>query len=168
MATTATPARGASSTLLAGGAWGPSLQQLLLAEDHGVDVVGGELNAVAVGDRVGGAGFDAITAEDTARVVDVVGLGVTFASGNALRFGIFGCLNEDAVRRTGRGAEEASDTLLQPIFVALQDVDSAIARLHAGGDLGKVFRGRLAEHSPQCDAEPFHQSRESFSNFTDD
>ena len=55
----------------------PGLEELFLAIDHGVDVVGREFETVAVGDGVGGAGLDAIAAENAARVIDVVDLGVT-------------------------------------------------------------------------------------------
>ena len=46
--------------------WGALFEQLFLAIDQFVDVVGGELKFVSVGDRVGGAGFHAVAAENAA------------------------------------------------------------------------------------------------------
>src|SRR4029077_21135998 len=43
-------------------------EQLLFAVDEGVDVVRGEFESMAVRDRIGGAGFHAIAAEDATRV----------------------------------------------------------------------------------------------------
>ena len=46
-------------------------EEVFLAHDESGGVEAGEFEAVAVGDGVGGAGLDAITAEDAAVVVDV-------------------------------------------------------------------------------------------------
>jgi hypothetical protein len=51
-------------------------QHIVLAHDQGGGVQGGQLEAVAVGDGVGGAGLHAVAAEDAAVVVDVIDLGV--------------------------------------------------------------------------------------------
>src|SRR5574340_662733 len=67
--------------LRAGVARRPNFEQLIFSVDHGVDIVWSEFNAVAVRDRVGGTGFDAIAAKYAARVVDVVGLGIALAGG---------------------------------------------------------------------------------------
>ena len=84
---------------------------------------------MAVGDGVGGAGFDAVAAEDAAVVVDVVDLGVALGGGDALLLGVLGRLDVDAVRRAGGGAEEAGYALLQAVLVALQHVLAAEALL---------------------------------------
>ena len=86
----------------------PGFEELFFAVDQRVDVVGGELDAVSVSDGVGGAGFDAVAAEDAARIVDVVDLGVAFAGGDRLRFGIFRGLDVDTVRGASGGAQESS------------------------------------------------------------
>ena len=78
-----------------------------------------------MGDGVSRAGFNAVSAEDAAVVVNVVDLGVTLGGGNALLLGIFGGLDEDAVRRAGRSTEETGHAFFQAVFVALQDVSAA-------------------------------------------
>ncbi len=80
----------------------------------------GQLEAVAVGDGVGGAGLHAVAAEDAAVVVDVVDLGVALGGGDALLGGVFGGLDVDAVGGAGRGAEKAGHALFQAVLVALR------------------------------------------------
>ena len=67
-------------TRLASGMRGRGHQHVFLAHDQGGGVEAGQLEAVAVGDGVGGAGFDAVAAEDAAVVVDVVDLGVALGA----------------------------------------------------------------------------------------
>jgi hypothetical protein len=55
------------------------IQELFFAEDQRVDVVGCQLEAVTVSDCVGGTRFDAVAAENTTRVVDIVHAGVALA-----------------------------------------------------------------------------------------
>ena len=59
-------------------------EQLLLAINQVAGVVGGQLEAVAVGDGVCRAGLDAIAAEDAAVVIDVVDLGVALGPADAM------------------------------------------------------------------------------------
>src|ERR1700722_9729344 len=124
----------------------PGFKKLFFAVDHGVDVVGGKLNAVSVSDCVGGAGFDAVAAEYASRVVDVVDRGVTFAGGNSLGVGIFSGFDIDAVRRASGGTQKAADALFESVFVALKDVNSAVARLNGGRSVRETLRRSLAEH----------------------
>lgn len=110
-----------------------------------------------MGDGVGGAGLDAIAAEDAAVVVDVVDLGVALRGGDALLSGVFRSLDKNAVGRTGGGAEEAGYALLQAVFVALEDVGSAIALLEDGPAQGAfavwvVLDLRGLEDLPKGDA----------------
>src|SRR3954468_7586522 len=44
----------------------------------------GQFEAVSMGDGVSGASFDAVSAEDTAVVIDVIDLGVTFRAADAV------------------------------------------------------------------------------------
>src|SRR5271169_6628804 len=129
-----------------GGAGGPRLQKLLFAIDEGVDVVGGQFDAVAVGDGVGGAGFDAVAAENAARVVYVVGLRIALARRNTIGGGIFGSFDVDAIRRTGCGAEKTAYALFVAVLVALQNMDAAVAGLHAGGHVRETFGRSFAKH----------------------
>ena len=132
-------------------------EQVVLAHDERGGVEAGELEAVAVGDGVGGAGLDTVTAEDAAVVVDVVDLGVALGGGDADLFGVLGGLDVDAVRGAGGGAEEAGDTLFQAVFVALELVLAAEALLELGAAHGAFavgivfYLGRL-EHLPEGDA----------------
>ena len=116
-------------------------QQVFLAHDERGGVEAGELEAVAVGDGVGGAGLDAVTAEDAAVVVDVVDLGVALGGGDADLFGVLGGLDVDAVRGAGGGAEEAGDTLFEAVLVALELVLAAEALLKLGSAHGAFAVG---------------------------
>jgi hypothetical protein len=116
-------------------------QQVFLAHDEGGGVETGEFEAVAVGDGVGGAGLDTVAAEDAAVVVDVVDLGVTLGRGDALFFGVLGCLDVDAVGGAGCGAEEAGDTLFEALFIALELVFAAEALLKFGSAHGAFAVG---------------------------
>ena len=129
-----------------GGLWRDYFQKLVFAVDQGVDVVGGELEAVAVGDGVGGAGLDAVAAKDAAGVIDVVDAGVALAGGDALGVGIFGGFDIDAAGGAGGGAEEAADAFLEAVFIALQDVNAAIARLKMDGLVGIDSRWSALRH----------------------
>src|SRR3954471_11592301 len=113
-------------------------EHVLLALHQGRGVVAGGLEAVPVRDGVGGAGLDAIPAENTAVVIDVVDLRVTLAAGNAELIRVLGRFNIDAVGRAGRGAKEAGDALFQAVNVTLQDVNAAEPLLELGRLVGVV------------------------------
>ena len=146
----------------------PRFKKLFLAINEGVYIVRGELDAVAVGDGVGGAGLNAIAAEDAARIVDVVHLGVALAGGDSLRFGVFGGFDIDAIGRTRGSTQEAAHALLKSVLVALKNMDAAITRLHTGWNVRIALRGGLPEHRPQRDAEAFEQGDEGFTDFPND
>ena len=158
----------------AGSGWGgefrrgPGFEKLFFAVDHGVDVVGSEFEAVAVSDGVSGAGFDAIAAEDAAGVVDVVDLGVTVGVGDSIFGGVFGSFDIDALRGAGSGAEEAGDAFLEAVFVALENVNAAVARLEMHGLDGIVLGGGLFEHVDERDFEALVENDERAAEFFDD
>src|SRR5579864_4248478 len=104
-------------------------EHVLLALDQRGGVVAGLFETVAMSNGVGGTSLDAITAEDTAGVIDVVDLGVALAARDAGGFGVLGRLDIDAIGGTGRGAEKAGHAFLHPVLVALQHVRSAVALL---------------------------------------
>ncbi len=110
---------------------------------------------MAVGDCVGGAGFDAKTAENAARIIDVVDGGVAVAGGNAVRFGVFCGFNIDAICGARSRTQETGDTLLETVFVPLQNVNSAVTGLYGGRGFGKALRGGLAKEVPKGDAKSF-------------
>ena len=88
-----------------------------------------QLESVPVSDGVGRARLHAISAKNAAVVVNVVNLGVTLGAAYSMLGRILRCLDVNAVRRTIRRAKEASHTLFQPIFVALQNMHAAKALL---------------------------------------
>ena len=98
-----------------------------------------------VGDGVGGAGLHAVAAEDAAIVVDVIHGSISLAGADTLFSGVVGRLDVDTVGRAGRRAQEATYTFLQPLFVALQDVQTPIALLKMGWLVGVVFGDRGTE-----------------------
>jgi len=101
---------------------------------------------VAVRDRIGGAGFYAVTAKNTARIIDVVNLRIALARRNTTGGGIFSGLDVDAIRRTGGGAEKTAYALFVAVFIALKNVDAAIARLYGGWRVRKTLGGSFAKH----------------------
>ena len=119
-------------------------------------------------DRISRTSFYTIAAENAAGVVDVVDGGVAFSGGDTIRMSIFRSFNVNTVCGTGCRAKETTDTFLQPILIALQDVNAAIARLDARRDDGEILRGRLLKHGPQGDAEAFYERDERLTDFSND
>lgn len=72
-------------------------QHVFLAHYKIRGVQGGQLKTVTVSDRVRWAGLHAITAKNAPVVVDVVNLGVTLGTGNALLSRVLGRFYVDAV-----------------------------------------------------------------------
>ena len=103
-------------------------------------------------DGIGGAGFDTKAAEDAAIVVDVIDRGIPLATADTKLVGVLFRLNVNALGRAGGSAEEASNALLQAVFVALQHVSTAIALLEFGGRLGVVLRDGRRHHLLKGDA----------------
>src|SRR5580692_3653628 len=123
---------------------------------------------MAVGNRVCGAGFYAVAAEDAAGVVNVVDLCVAFPCGDAIGRGIFSRLDVNTVRWARGGAKKAADALFVAVLVALKYVYTPVARLDAGRDVGEAFGRGLAEHGAQRHAEALVKRNEGFADFLDD
>src|ERR1700687_973289 len=103
---------------------------------------------MTVRDGIGRARFHAITAEDAARVIDVVHAGVALTRGDSVRVDVLSSLDINAICGAGGRAQEAANTLFQSAFVAVQDVDPAVARLEMyrlalGGFLDRLL-GHIA------------------------
>src|SRR5579872_2330839 len=79
-------------------------QHLLFPVNQVAGVEGGNLEAVSVGDRIRGASFDTVSAENTSVVVDVINLGVALRSAHPMLSRILRRLNINAVRRASRSA----------------------------------------------------------------
>ena len=121
-------------------------QQHLLGEDQVLAVVVGDLVLVAHRDRVERAGDLAVAAEDAAREVDLVDLGVALAGGDALVGIVLRGDDPDAVGGAGGGAERAADALLQPgVLEAVQLVAAPEARVDGGLLLRVLDRHRALE-----------------------
>ena len=119
-----------------------------------------------MGDRVRGACFDAVTAEYAARIVDIVNAGVAFSGGDPIGIGIFGSLDVDAIRRTSRGAEKASNTFLEPGLIAVQNMNPTVARLEMYRLEGIVLGDRFTKHIAESHAESLHQRGKGFTDFS--
>jgi hypothetical protein len=94
---------------------------------------------MAMGDGVCGAGFDAITTENTSRIIDVVSLRKTFARRDALSGRVFSRLDVNAIRRACRGAQKTGDALFQTLFIAMKNMNPAIAGLKMNRLLRIIF-----------------------------
>src|SRR6266566_3220959 len=100
----------------------------LLGEDQVRAVVVGQLVVVAHRDRVEGAGDLAVTAEDAAREVDLVDLGVALPGRDPVVRVVLGGDHADAVGGASGGAERAADALLQAgVLEAMELVAAAEA-----------------------------------------
>jgi hypothetical protein len=86
-------------------------EHVFLAHHEVGGVQRGELEAMTVRDGIGRAGFNAVSAENAAVVVDVIDLGVTLGGGDADFFSVLGRLNVNAVGWAGCGTEEAGYAL---------------------------------------------------------
>ena len=139
-------------------------QQLLFAINEGIDVVGGELKSVAMRDGIGGARFHTISAKNASGIINIVDAGVAFARGDALRFGIVGGFDIDTPGRTGGGTEKATDAFFQAVFIAVQNVDAAIASLKMHGLVRVILGGGLSPKIAKGDTEAFGQSRDRAAN----
>src|SRR6202035_651369 len=105
---------------------------------------------MTVRNGIGRARFHAITAEDAARVIDVVHTGVALTRGDSVRVDVLSGLDINTICGAGGRAQEAANTLFQSAFVAVQDVDPAVARLEMYWLVRIVFRDGLTEHIAEC------------------
>ncbi len=93
------------------------------------------------------AGVLAITAEDTAQHVDLVGAGIALTRRVAGLIRVFRGFHEDGIRRTGRRAQCAADALFEAIVVALKFMPALEARPHGPFDLWILVGHRRLEHA---------------------
>ena len=95
-------------------------------------IVNGDLEIVAMRDRVFRTSLDAKSAEDAAAVVDVVNLRIALVTADSffIRTRIGFGLNIDAVGRTRSGAKVTRDAFLLSVFVNVKQMLTAVARLN--------------------------------------
>jgi hypothetical protein len=134
-----------------------TFKHLLFAVYQRVYIVCREFKPVPMRNRVRRARFHAITAKNTPRIIDVVNFGVTIACGNTVIFRILSSFNIDAIRWTGRRAQKASDALLKIIFIAMEDVNPAVAWLKIHRLMRIILGHGLTKHILERDAETFYQ-----------
>ena len=134
------------------------MEELLLAVNQGVRIVGGNLKPVAVDDGVARAGLHAVATEDAPVVINVVNLCVTLRSADPLLAGILSRFNVNAICGASRRAEESGYAFLEPIFIAFQNVQPAVAVFKMNGFVRVVLRHRGLEHGPKSDGKTLGQS----------
>src|SRR5690242_5446692 len=120
---------------------------------------------MAMGDGVGRTGLHAVSAKNAPRIINVVHAGIAFACRDAPRFGIFGSFDVDASSRTSRGAEKATNAFFETIFVALQNVNAAIARLEMHRLVGVILRGALSPKIAKGNTEALGESGDRAADF---
>ena len=140
---------------------------MLFPHDQGGCVVAGCLKTMAVGDGVSGTSLHTVTAKDTAVVVDVIDLRVTFGAAVTLLGGILRCLYVDAVGGTGGGTQEAGDALLKAVLIALKYVGASVSSFNLCGSIGVNFRDGGLEKLLERDAHPLCYCRGGANYFTD-
>ena len=123
-----------------------------------------------MGNRVGRASLHAIPTKDTSIVVDVINLGVALRAAHTVGLGVLGCLDVDAVRRAGRRAQKTGHAFLQPVFVALQHVHSAVTFFEACAPqrprtIRIVLDLRRLKHLHEGDAHPLRDRLDVFQHW---
>src|ERR1700687_5672610 len=101
---------------------------------------------MTVSDSVCRAGFHAVSAKDAARIVNIIDTSVALPGGDALGVGVFGSFDINTVCGTGGSAQKTAHTFLQAIFIALQNMNSTIARLKMNWLEWVIFRRGVAKH----------------------
>lgn len=122
---------------------------------------------MAVGDGIGRASVDAVAAEDAARIVNVVDARIALARGDAIGFVVFSGFDVNTIRGARCCAKKTTNTFFEAVFVALEDVNAAIARRNTGGDFRIALCRGFAKHCAKRDAEALVERRECFADFAD-
>ena len=123
---------------------------------------------MSVGNGIGWASLNAVAAENAARIVDVVDARVTFTCGNSPRIGVFRRLDVYATSRAGRRAQEAANTLFQSVFIAVENVDTAVSWLEMDRFFGVIFGDGFPQHIAEGHAKAFYKRDKRFASFFDD
>src|SRR5919108_525895 len=128
-------------------------EQHVLRVDQVVARILRELVLGFQGDRVERTRDLAVAAEDAAAQVDLVDAGIPLTRRDAVRGGVLGRDDPDAVRRAGGSAQRAADALLQAVRVAPEPVAAAETWIDGTLLLRVLLRDRLLENLFERDAE---------------
>ena len=134
------------------------MEELFLTVNQGVGIVSGNLKPVAVGDGVARAGLHTVATKDAPVVINVVNLCVTLSSTDSMVAGILGGFDVDAICWASRRAKETGDAFFEPIFIAFQNVQPAVAVFKMNGFVRVVLRHRGLKHGPKSDGKTLGQS----------
>jgi hypothetical protein len=145
----------------------PGFEELFFAVNEGVDVVGGKLDVVTVGNGIGRASVNAVAAEDAAGIVNIIDAGVALPRGDAIGFVVFSGFDINTIRGARSCAKKATNAFLEAVFVALEYVNAAIARRDAGRHFRIALGGGFAKHRAQRDTEALAERRKCFADFAD-
>ena len=130
-------------------------QHLFLAHHQRGGVVARRLEAMSMRNCIRRTSLHAIAAKDAAVVIDVIDFRVPLRAAVPFFGRILCCFDINAVGRACRRAKKTSDTLLQSVFISLQNVRSAIAFLQHRRPVRISFRDRRLKKFFQRDAHPF-------------
>jgi hypothetical protein len=143
----------------------PGSQHLFLAVDQIARVEGRQLKAMPMRDRVRGASLHAVPTKNTPVVIDVVDLRIALGATYPILRRVVSRFDINAVGRAIRRAQEARDTFLKPVFVALQYVCPAIPSLNARPaqrplPVRIIFNRRRLEHLGKGNAHALGDGRD--------
>ena len=109
---------------------------------------------------------------DEAAAIEVLGLfgrqEEHVRAGNPIRIHILSSFDINAICWTGSRAQKASNTLLQTILVAMQNVDPTVARLKMNGLVWIILRNCFTKHISEGYAETLHQRAKCLAHFPND
>ncbi len=142
------------------------LEHLLFPVHQRIYIVCGQLKAMSMRYRIRGTRLYAIPAKDTPRIIDVVDLRISLARRDPALFRVLRRFNVNAIRWAGRRAQKTSHTLLEVIFVAMQNVNPAISWLEIHGLVRIILRHRLPEHVFERNREALYQRYRRSTNFS--
>src|ERR1700722_10131445 len=143
-------------------------EHVLFGVDERRRVVARHFEAMPMSDGVGRTGFDAIPAENTAVIVDVINLRVTLAAADTHLIGVLGGFDIDAVGRARSRAKETGHAFFKTVLVTLQHVNSAKTLLQFRRLIRIIFRHGGRHHLLHRDSHAFGYSRRRAEYFTDD
>ncbi|MCU1293765.1 MAG: hypothetical protein JWP08_2615 [Bryobacterales bacterium] len=142
-------------------------KHLFFAHYQGGSVVARAFEPMPVSDRVSRTGLHAIPAEDTAVVINVVNLGVTFRTAVSLLSRVLRRLNINAVGRTCSRTKKTGNTFFETVLITLKNVRSPESRLYPSRSVRVRFRNSRLEEFLERDAHSLRNCGSRADYFTD-